>query len=205
MSLDRNRDVLFPLVILVSVAVGAVIGGTLVRDKANTAVPVDVSAGDPKNLVDAIHELRTELVHIREGSGGLASPSAGSERADATAPPSGASKDLVAEMRKATAELTHAVDLLRDATKRWGGDRAPLIAPASPADPRVLDEVAAAPENARIKPYQLWTNQQVLDRFGPPDSIYCSDRSIQWSYVRTNGKGVHFIFVEGRVVQVTAN
>jgi hypothetical protein len=205
MSIERNRDILFPLVILVAVGVGAVIGGMLVRGGVSAPAPVVASSGDRKDFVDAVDALRQELVRSREKLDGLAGTPAASERVDASAASNVHAKDIATELHAVTAELAQAVEALRDAARRSGGDRAPLIAPASTPDSHLLDEIRGQPFVERNKTYLLWTYQQVMDRFGRPDLIGSWSNGLSWWYRGNSGKTVYFDFSDGRVSQVRAD
>src|SRR4051812_8368802 len=116
---DRTRDLLLPLTILASVAVGAVIGGTFARAGSDSRAPSTGTSADPKALIDAIDSLHAELVRIRERLDASSMSAASPVQADTRSPAQPAAPDL----RLVTTQLTEAAEALRSAASRTSGDR----------------------------------------------------------------------------------
>jgi hypothetical protein len=192
MTSDRTRDLLLPITILISVAVGAVIGGSFARSDTHSTT----SPADPKALVDASESLRAELARTREQSATLSSTSGPTERTETRT----AAPDMTSELRRATAQLTEAAESLHASASRAGGDRQPLIPPAT-VDPKALQEVLSQTYEVNTKTCLLWTYQQVMDRFGPPNRARREEGGTCWKFA-AQSRSVFFDFVDGRVVSV---
>jgi hypothetical protein len=195
---DRTRDLLLPLTILASVAVGAVIGGTFGRAGSDSRAPSTGTSADPKALVDAIDSLHTELVRIRERLDASSMSAVSPVQADTRSP----AQQAVPDLRLVTAQLTEAAEALRSAASRTLGDRTTaLIAPPT-RDQQTLKEMSIQEFNVVSKPYLLWTYQQVMDRFGSPDSVSARQEGMIWQY-KVDDREVSFHFADGRLCYVT--
>jgi hypothetical protein len=191
---DRSRDLLFPITILISVAVGAVIGGSVARSGAEDRGPLHAANADSKALVDAIDAMRAELARTRKQFA----------MASSSTPPSGlaesrsAAPDWSAELRKATGQLAEAADLLRSASARATGASAPMVVPRA-VDPAVWTDMDQHSWAENTKPYLLWNKQQVLDRFGLPDQVGADGFGPYWWYNRDQQRHITFRFIDGLV------
>jgi hypothetical protein len=199
MVAGRTRELLVPLTILASVAVGAVIGMTFGRSMSRTTPDSSTGSVDTKAFADAGDGLRTELVRLREKlePGTLSAPT--QEHADSRSV--AGTPDLAADLRKTTAQLVQAADSLRNAANRAGGDRVPLVAPAA-VDPSAFEVLWRSPPETIRKTHQLWTYQQVMDKYGAPDSVGTEQTGLYWMY-QQGQKTVLFHFVDGRVAAVS--
>jgi hypothetical protein len=200
MVADRTRELLFPITILVSVAVGALIGGTFARGENGKNSPLDTSVRDNKDVVDAIDAVRAELVRMRERLDAAPLPVAQTGRADTR---SSAAPDTTTEISKATAALLEAASSLRSAIAGFGGGSAPLVMPKS-LDPGVWNDLNPQSFAENTKAYVLWNYQQVLDRFGPPDLFGTDNLGTYWLY-HHGKRSTTFRFTDGLVAAVQTN
>jgi hypothetical protein len=201
MVVDRTRELLFPITILVSVAVGVGIGTVFSRTGNDTRASIGSSGSDSKSIVDAVDAVRAELVRVRERLDASSMSVTQTERTDTR---STASPDATAEIHKATAALVQATDSLRAASVRAESGRAPLVAPPA-VDPNVWTELKTRNFAENTKSYILWNYQQVMDRFGPPDQFGTDNSGTYWLY-RTGPHGnAFFRFTEGLVNSVQMN
>ncbi len=199
MASDRARDLLFPITILISVAVGTVIGGSFARSGTDNRPLISATSTDSKALVDAIDSMRAELARTREQLALTSSPASSSSLADTRS----VAPDTISEMRKVTARLIEAADTLHSAASHAGGDRVPLVAPAT-VDPKVFQVVLSQENEINSKTYLLWTYQQVMDRFGTPDAAGHEDAGAWWIYAQ-GSSSVLFHFTDGRVSSVDSS
>lgn len=194
------RDLLLPLSILASVAVGVAIGGWIVRP----AVPFPastLSAGSGSDeLIVAMESLRVEIVRMRERIETMPEATGSSARVDAISGSALVAGDVQVELRKVTDQLAQTAEALRSAAARTGGDRAPLTPPSS-VDPAPLEALIRAQPDENKDAHQLWTYQQVMDRFGRPDRIGREDGGMYWIYTGKSGSAI-FHFADGRVLYV---
>jgi prepilin-type processing-associated H-X9-DG protein len=202
MASDRTRELVLPLAILASVAVGAVIGRSFAGDHTVSSAPTGASPEETKELVDALQALRAELIKARE----LREEALGSTASLARTPAPRSeieAGNLAKELRTATADLVSSGEALRQAADRARAERAPLIFPEKPPDPALLDAVASATYDVNARAYMLWTYQQILDRFGKPEGISHGDFGLALMYRSKSGRYVNFTFADGRVWQVS--
>jgi hypothetical protein len=200
MVADRTRELLFPITILVSVAVGVGIGSVLGRTSNDSHAPIQASGTDSKAIVDAIDAVRAELVRMRERLDANSSPAARPDRTDTR---SSATADGTTELHKATETLEKAADSLRSAIAGFGGGSAPLVTPRS-VDPRVWVDLDHQKFAENTKTYMLWNYQQVLDRFGPPDQFGEDNGAgrTYWLYHHGEKSSTFFRFTNGLVSAV---
>jgi hypothetical protein len=203
---DRTSGLVLPLSILVSVAVGAVIGGTFGRMSAAPATSGSLQIGEVKELTDAIHALRLEMEHAREPKGELTAPppTPAPSRTDAPTEESTFSTEVAKELREATAEFVQAVGELRNAVKRSAPDLPPPRFPHAQSDGAAVSAAAAQTAEEINKSYLFWTYQQVIDAFGAPlGTGREKEGAILWWYAgKTEGSGLNFWFIDGRVFRV---
>ncbi len=158
------------------------------------------STSDPR-LAEALIQLAKELRESRASAPALNSPLAEpSQRSVAT--PSGES---------ALAELAAAVRELREALQHSSGGPSPTtLSPVTrPRDDlrTWLPELAAdVPdrEAAYTHQHMFWTEQQILDSYGMPDSIAVQDGVSIWRYEdpEYGKRSFHVCIFQGRVIFV---
>jgi hypothetical protein len=200
MVADRTRELLFPITILISVAIGVGIGSVLGRTGNDSHAPIQASGTDSQAIVDAIDAVRAELVRMQERLDASKSPAAQPDRTDLR---STATADGTSELHKATETLEKAADSLRSAIAGFGGGSAPLVTPRS-VDPHVWVDFDHQRSAEDTKSYMLWNFQQVLDRFGPPDQFGQgnSPGATYWVYRHSEKKVTFFRFIDGLVAAV---
>lgn len=195
---DRTRELLFPITILVSVAVGVMIGGVFARSGKNVPSPASVPAPDDKAVVDAIDAVRAELVRVRERLDATSVTSSAKAPVESR---SSAAPDATMETRQVTAALLEAANSLRSVIAGFGGGSAPLVLPKT-VDPAVWSDLDHQSFEESKKSYLLWNYQQVLDRFGQPYQFGADNSGTYWMYNRGQGRTTMFRFTDGMVTAV---
>jgi hypothetical protein len=199
MASDRTRELLFPITILASVAVGVVIGGVFGRSQIAGSSPSSTDVADSKAIVDAVDAVRAELVRVRERLDASAVSVAQPARSETR---STAAPDATTEIQKATSALVKAADSLRSAIAGFGGGSAPLVTPRT-VNPVVWGDLEQQSFAESTKTYLLWNYQQVLDRFGPPAQVDQSGPGrTSWVYRHGEKKTTFFRFIDGLVAAV---
>ena len=200
-----------PLTRFVSVAAAVfvgVAGGLLVHDLIQLAESPRVLGDsvpstfiDPA-LVDALKALAAEFRDRRVASSNLVAPSPDSQRTIATESGEG----TIGELAVAVRELRTA---LRDGRTSVPITTSPVIALPYEQARKLLPDLPAG-ETDRSRAYTrhhlLWTEQQVLDRYGQPSVVWNEGDQERWGYCDEREKSLGFTFAiyQGRVVQVFA-
>lgn len=191
------------LLLLTTTAVGAAIFGFLVGDRESEPAPPrsTLSQAEPESLQPLLEEIRKlgGLMSV------LARPAAVRETADRTALGDGEEIASAPDM----VELLERCSALIERMEQRGSTS------ASQTNSLFFDSPSATSENlnqfpetlegekAFLAKHQLWSFQQVLDRYGRPNEINVHDNEIVWRYMVTRPEGEtvgwNFIFVEGLV------
>jgi hypothetical protein len=206
---ERASGVVLPLSIVVSVAVGVVLGGMFARGSAGPAASTSLSLDEAKELTEAIHALRLEMERAREPKAELTVPPPTSvpSRVDASPETSAPSTDVAKELREATAEFVQAVGRMKSSLTHAGPESPPPVFPSTQSDGALVSSAALRSAEQNNKAYLFWTYQQVIDAFGAPAGTgRDKEGAILWWYNgQTDGTGINFWFVDGRVFRVEAS
>ncbi len=200
MTSDRTRDLVLPLAVLASVAVGALLGNMFTR-LGGAPNSTRASQGETKELIDVLETLRAEIALLREARNDSGRLSAASGRVEIPPTESTSNLDPAQQLQAATRELATAVEALRSAVNRPGGDPGRLVPPPTAQGPQVVDSAAARVAEGKQDEYLLLSHQQVLTQFGKPDVLNGSEWGPTWTY-NTASHQLSFRFQDGIVWQV---
>ncbi|MBK8180044.1 MAG: hypothetical protein IPK67_14415 [Planctomycetes bacterium] len=203
-----------PLTFFVSVAaaVFAGVAGALFFDHLLQPAQSPLQVGDPVSiahvdpaLVEAMSTLAAELRTGRVGNVGSIPPSSETQRTLATE----SGESILVELAAAVREL-------RTALRQDHGSVTLATSPATSlpygAARKLLPDLPEGESNrsrAYTRHHLLWTEQQVLDRYGQPDMVgrtSSQDQRVRWSYCdgQDQEPGFTFVMYQGRVEQVLA-
>jgi hypothetical protein len=201
MTSDRTRELVLPLAVLVSVAVGVLVGHWIAGERGVRTTSAAISPAEARELIDVLQAMRADMARLSEARSELSASPAGSERVVAASNADGPKSDIAKELHAATAQLAAAVESLKVAVDRPGGDPDRLNIPSTPRDTVRLVETATRDVTQVQQEFLLWTRQQILSEFGKPDSIHVNDARQDWVYW-TATHSLTFSFHDGRVFAV---
>lgn len=197
MANESARGLVLPVSILVAVAVGVVIGVTVARPAAS-APSAQLSAEPSAELSTTLRALTTELERMRQSASTLSVSAPQPTRTEA-GPTVG--DDVARQIDEASRRLTAALDQMRATAASFSADLRPLVVPSAPPDLALLEKLTTSGDySATARKYQLWTYQEVLDRFGAPSSVQRWETGVQWMYEFPPDNNATFLFIDGRVV-----
>ena len=164
------------------------------------AEPVDAPALDVRDLVNGMRALTREIEELR-----AALPRAADPAREALPATSRASQPSTSVEEPGSRDLEGVIEQIaaRAGATMSAAPRA-IVVP-SESHPERIAALRQQAEAERSRAHFFWSYQQVLDRYGMPDSIYhASDGLLTW-YYRTDDveHQLGFGFYEGFVIQVT--
>lgn len=132
------------------------------------------------------------------------------ERATRDGRREGAPEPSSAAMAMKLDELISSIHALAEGIREQGLSRRPSpdALPSSPQRAEVqtarLVQFATAPASSRLREVILNSSDQIVGRFGPPDSIQDGpNRCVTWSYASMDGRpAVSIVFLDGVVIRV---
>ncbi|HEX5008813.1 MAG TPA: hypothetical protein VFY71_00325 [Planctomycetota bacterium] len=188
------------VVLLATVAggvAGAVAGGALAAQESAPAASTDPAlASSLRQLAETLGALQLTLARPLAAQDAAPSAPAGTSAEPAPAPLT-APPDLQVAIQALADALTAAA---RGASS---GSTFTVPTPDAARHDKALKLVDQGRDVA-LRNHMLWTGQQLLDAYGPPDSIQLQDPGDAWIYGRlgVNQPHVSFLVHEGRVIQV---
>lgn len=193
MDTAASRALVLAISILVSVAVGVLIGSALARQESRVAGVETVRLPDD-GVASALRFLTEELERVRTDRGGLSELPVSESRSQL-----GAAVDdhVLAELNEAMHRLAQAVDAMRVLGSGPSGGSGALVVPRTASARAELETFTAAGVREQAKPYLLNSYQQVMDRFGMPSDVAFNESAVTWIYQRSGGGSVYFTFAGG--------
>jgi hypothetical protein len=186
--------------IVPTVAIAALILVLAISSAGGQTEPAGGTAVEARDLASGMRALAREIEALRMALG--KAPEPGREAlpaASAAEPPSSFATEQV------TRDLERVIDQLaaRSGSLASVTSHAVVAAPAE-AHPERIAALRHQPEAERSRAHFFWTYQQVLDRYGMPDSIYHSpDGLLTWYYQTDADSQLGFGFFDGYVIQVS--